>query len=47
MLFKDWQNNRECEYSEPFLRYYREVWNPAVTDATGQLAVLDDVATAP
>lgn len=44
MFFKDWQNNREYEYSDAFLKYYREVWKPAVTDATEQLSVLDDIA---
>jgi hypothetical protein len=44
--FKDWQTNRAYEHSEVFLKYYREVWKPAVTEASEQLLVLDDVASA-
>lgn len=43
--FKDWATNRAYESSAAFLKYYREQWKPAVTEASEQLAVIDDVAT--
>lgn len=45
LSFKDWATNRAYENSEAFLKYYREQWKPAVTEASEQLAVIDDVAT--
>lgn len=46
LSFKDWATNRAYETSEAFLKYYREQWKPAVTEASEQLAVIVDVATA-
>lgn len=45
LSFKDWATNRAYENSAAFLKYYREQWKPAVTEASEQLAVVDDVAT--
>ena len=47
LRFKDWSSNRAYEHSEAFLKYYREQWKPVVTEASEQLAVIDEVATAP
>ncbi|MCU0760978.1 MAG: hypothetical protein MUF07_17510 [Steroidobacteraceae bacterium] len=46
LSFKDWATNRAYETSEAFLKYYREQWKPVVTEASEQLAVIDDVAIA-
>ncbi len=47
MFFRNWEHYWTYERSEGFLKYYREVWKPAVTGATESLAVLDEVAASP
>jgi hypothetical protein len=41
LTFKNWQNNRAYETSDVFLKYYREQWKPAVTEAQEQMTLLD------
>ena len=45
LAYRNWRVNREYETSEVFLKYYRERWKPAVTEAEEQLTVLDKTAT--
>jgi hypothetical protein len=47
LSFRDWRANREYETSDVFLKYYREQWKPAVTEATEQLLVLDEANSPP
>ena len=47
LTFKNWQVNRAYETSEVFLKYYREQWKPAVTEAEEQMTVLDRNAAKP
>ncbi|MBM3513506.1 MAG: hypothetical protein FJX59_07295 [Alphaproteobacteria bacterium] len=42
MTFPNWDVYMAHEKSEAFLKYYREHWKPAVTDAEERLAVVDD-----
>lgn len=44
MLFRNWEHYWTYERSEGFLAFYREVWKPAVTGSSENLAVLDEVA---
>lgn len=45
LIFKNWRNNRAYETSEVFLKYYREQWKPAVTEAQEQMTILDTAVT--
>lgn len=45
--FRDWENNRAYETSEVFLKYYREQWKPAVTEAAEQLTIVDTTVSEP
>ena len=47
LTFRDWQANRAYETSEVFLKYYREQWKPAVTEASEQLSVIDEANSTP
>ena len=47
LTFRNWANNRAYETSDVFLKYYREQWRPAVTEASEQLTILDPEASAP
>lgn len=44
LLFRNWEDNRLYENSEGFLRFYKERWQPTVTETAEQLTVLDQVA---
>ncbi|MEZ5498848.1 MAG: hypothetical protein R3E77_05375 [Steroidobacteraceae bacterium] len=46
MMFKNWAHNRAYETSDVFLKYYYEVWKPAVTEMAEQMTILD-IATTP
>jgi hypothetical protein len=47
MFFRNWEHYWTYERSQGFLTYYREVWKPAVTGSSENLAVLDQIAAAP
>ena len=47
LTFKNWETNRAYETSDVFLKYYREQWKPAVTEAEEQMTLLDRVASQP
>ena len=47
LTFRDWQTNRAYETSDVFMKYYREQWKPAVTEASEQLSVIDEANSTP
>lgn len=45
LTFRNWAHNRAYEKSGEFMKYYKEVWKPAVTEQEEMMTILDTDVT--